>query len=75
MHTTEFVYTGRAVRVVFGAGKRSTLAEEVRLLGARRALVICGAEQRALGEALGHGLAEQRPQLGVAPVALPFAQR
>ncbi|MFM0060187.1 maleylacetate reductase [Paraburkholderia phytofirmans] len=52
MHTHEFVYTGRAARVVFGAGKRATIGDEVRLLGARRALVICGAEQRALGESL-----------------------
>ncbi|MBW9103304.1 maleylacetate reductase [Paraburkholderia phenoliruptrix] len=56
MHTHEFVYTGRAARVVFGAGKRATIGDEVRLLGARRALVICGLEQRALGESLSAAL-------------------
>jgi len=58
MHTNEFVYTGRPARVVFGAGKRMTVGDEVRLLGARRALVICGAEQRALGESLTDILAD-----------------
>ncbi|OZI25980.1 maleylacetate reductase [Bordetella genomosp. 9] len=52
MHASEFVYGGRAVRVVFGAGKRATIADEARLLGAGRALVISGAEQRALGKSL-----------------------
>ncbi|CAB3686342.1 Maleylacetate reductase [Paraburkholderia phenoliruptrix] len=58
MHTSEFVYTGRAARVVFGAGKRAAIGDEVRLLGAGRALVICGAEQRALGESLATALGQ-----------------
>jgi len=52
-----FVYTCAPSRVVFGAGAVSGVAEEVRALGCRRALVLCTPEQadaaRRIGESLG----------------------
>lgn len=52
----EFVYTGRAARVVFGSGSLASVASEVRSLGARSALVLCGKEQRALGDTIANQL-------------------
>ncbi|WP_341315401.1 maleylacetate reductase [Paraburkholderia sp. IMGN_8] len=49
MSTPEFVYNGRAMRVVFGCGSRIHIEREVHTLGARRALILCSEEQRALG--------------------------
>lgn len=49
MFAREFVYTGRAARVVFGRGSLGFLEREVLALGAQRVLVLCGTEQRALG--------------------------
>jgi alcohol dehydrogenase class IV len=46
----DFVYTGQASRVVFGAGSLVHLEREVQLLGARRALILCTPEQQALAE-------------------------
>ena len=40
-----FTYTANPSRVVFGAGALQHLAREIDLLGARRALVLCTAEQ------------------------------
>jgi alcohol dehydrogenase class IV len=45
-----FVYTAQPARVVFGAGSLSRLAEEIDLLGARRALVLSTPEQRSSAE-------------------------
>ncbi len=45
-----FTYTANPSRVVFGSGSLATLAEEIGRLGARRALVLCTREQRALGD-------------------------
>lgn len=45
-----FVYNAHPARVVFGAGALSRLAEEIELLGAKKALVLCTPEQRASAE-------------------------
>jgi maleylacetate reductase len=50
MPAQPFVYQAAATRVVFGAGTLARLADEVALLGAKRALVLCTPGQRALGE-------------------------
>jgi maleylacetate reductase len=47
-----FTWTGQPGRVVFGAGTRATLADEVERLGARRALVLSTPEQRASAESI-----------------------
>jgi maleylacetate reductase len=47
--TSDFVYNGRAARVVFGNGSRVHLERELLALGAQRALVLCSPEQHALG--------------------------
>ena len=44
-----FVYDALPSRVVFGAGTLDSLLDEVRKLGAQRALVLCTPEQRAMG--------------------------
>jgi maleylacetate reductase len=48
----EFTYTTPASRVVFGAGSMKLIQQEVETLGARRALVLCSPEQRALAEVI-----------------------
>lgn len=50
MDRHEFVHESRAARVVFGAGALKRLPEEIERLGARRALVLCRAAQRATAE-------------------------
>jgi len=45
-----FVYQATPSRVVFGAGRLSVLPDEVKRLGAQRALVLTTPEQRPLGE-------------------------
>jgi len=45
----DFVYNGRATRVVFGNGRSVHLERELLALGAQRALVLCSPEQHALG--------------------------
>lgn len=57
--TMNFVYAAQAARVVFGAGALQHLAREVELLGARRALVLCTPEQRALAERVAARLGER----------------
>ncbi|SAK86454.1 iron-containing alcohol dehydrogenase [Caballeronia hypogeia] len=47
-----FTYTSAHARILFGAGRAADLADEVRLLGCRRALVVTTPEQRDLGESL-----------------------
>lgn len=47
-----FVYTGLPGRVVFGDGTRARLADEIRRLGGRRAMVITTPNQQADGEKL-----------------------
>jgi maleylacetate reductase len=49
MSASEFVYNGRATRVVFGSGSRAHVERELHALDVRRALVLCSPEQRALG--------------------------
>src|SRR5262249_52434977 len=55
VHRTEvspvnpFSFEANLPRVVFGAGRLSSLGEEVERLGARRAIVLCTPEQEALG--------------------------
>jgi len=44
-----FVYEALPSRVVFGAGSLDHLPDEIRKLGAQRALVLCTPEQRAMG--------------------------
>lgn len=45
-----FNYTALPARVIFGCGSMAQLGREVEVLGARRALVLCTPEQRALAE-------------------------
>ncbi|PZP98745.1 MAG: maleylacetate reductase [Variovorax paradoxus] len=47
-----FTYESRAQRVVFGAGTLAQAPEELDRLGARKALVLCTAPQRAQAEAV-----------------------
>lgn len=47
---TPFAWTGQPGRVVFGAGRVASLADEVARLGATRALVLCTPGRRELGE-------------------------
>ena len=49
-----FVYDALPSRVVFGAGTLDILLDEVRKLGAQRALVLCTPEQRAMGADIGN---------------------
>ena len=54
-----FLYTALPTRVLFGCGKLKLVGEEVRALGAKRALVLCTPEQRALGQRVSDMLGEQ----------------
>jgi maleylacetate reductase len=59
--TTPFTYVAQPARVIFGAGALASLSSEIERLGARRALVLCTAEQRGLAQQvadlLGHAAA------------------
>ena len=46
----DFIFTSHPQRVVFGAGRLKQLADEIALLGAKKALVLCTPEQRAQAE-------------------------
>ena len=46
----DFIFTSHPQRVVFGAGRLTQLADEIALLGAKKALVLCTPEQRAQAE-------------------------
>jgi maleylacetate reductase len=59
----DFVFTGQASRVVFGAGSLAHLEREVDLLGAKRVLVLCTPEQQALAEDVAKRLGQ--PAAGV----------
>jgi maleylacetate reductase len=59
MATLDFIYQARPGRVVFGAGSLQHLEREVLALGAERALVLCGPDQRASGEAIARRLGER----------------
>lgn len=48
--TREFVYTSHPMRVVFGSGTTSHLAQEVRALGGSRVLLLTGARGTPAGE-------------------------
>lgn len=50
MRLPSFVFSSQLPRVVFGAGSLRHLVREIDLLGARRALVLCTPEQRAIAE-------------------------
>lgn len=45
-----FVYSGQAARVVFGAGSLQHLVREIDAMGARKALVLCTPQQRGSAE-------------------------
>ncbi|RYX96013.1 MAG: maleylacetate reductase [Comamonadaceae bacterium] len=47
----DFVYSASAIRVIFAPGGLGRIADEVAALGIERALVLCTAGQRDLGEA------------------------
>jgi maleylacetate reductase len=47
---THFTYVAQPARVIFGAGSLANLVSEIERLGARRALVLCTAEQRDLAQ-------------------------
>lgn len=59
MPPSDFVYNGRATRVVFGSGSLVHLERELLALGAQRALVLCSPEQRALGASVAGKLGER----------------
>jgi alcohol dehydrogenase class IV len=52
----EFVYTASAARVIFGAGTLAQLPREIELLGSKKALVLCTAEQAAEGHRVADAL-------------------
>src|SRR5262245_19874262 len=54
-----FVQESLPVRVVFGAGRRAQLREEVERLGIRRALLITTPSKRAMAEAMAEQLGER----------------
>jgi maleylacetate reductase len=66
--TDPFVYTALPARVIFGAGKLAVLADEIRQLGARRAVLLStpgqGGAVRAIADTLGDLAA------GVLPIAV-----
>ncbi|SMG50052.1 maleylacetate reductase [Paraburkholderia susongensis] len=59
MSTSEFVYNGRATRVVFGRGSRAHIERELDALQTRRALILCSYEQRELGSSVAGQLGER----------------
>lgn len=54
-----FVYQGLPSRVVFGAGKLNSLADEIDQLGARQALILTTPGQQSLGQRLADLLGER----------------
>ncbi len=46
----DFIYTAQPARVVFGAGKLASIQDEIDMIGASRALVLCTPPQRAQAE-------------------------
>jgi maleylacetate reductase len=52
MSTSDFIFNGRAARVVFGAGSRVHIEREMLALGAQKALILFGQEQLVLGTAV-----------------------
>ncbi|MGI4812490.1 MAG: maleylacetate reductase [Janthinobacterium lividum] len=56
MANLDFIYQARAGRIVFGAGSLQHLEREILALGAERALVLCGPQQRAVGAAVAQRL-------------------
>ena len=64
----DFVFTGQASRVVFGAGSLAHLDREVNLLGAKRVLVLCTPEQQPLAEDIAQRLGQRA--VGVYPKAV-----
>ncbi|MGI5347288.1 maleylacetate reductase [Streptomyces sp. CA-250714] len=72
---TDFVHESRPGRVVFAAGARTRLLEEVDRLGLHRLIVVCTPEQVGLAEELtsplGHRIAELHPHATMhVPVAV-----
>jgi maleylacetate reductase len=66
-----FTYVANAVRVIFGENTFSQLSAGIELLGTRKALVLCTAEQIAAGERVAAALGEQA--VGVLPKAVMHA--
>ncbi|MFN3734793.1 maleylacetate reductase [Comamonas testosteroni] len=58
MSDRDFVFNTAAQRVRFAAGSTEALATELEQIGARRALVLCTPEQRALAESMAAKLGE-----------------
>ncbi len=56
MAERDFVYTGHAGRVIFGAGTTSRLPEEISRLDVRRVLVLSTAQQESAAQALATSL-------------------
>lgn len=77
----DFIHDAPACRVLFGAGSRRQVPDEVRRLGASRVLLIAGSHQReaaaelaaALGSALVARLGEVAPQVPAAAAAAATA--
>ena len=59
MSPLSFTYQALPMRVVFGAGSLAALPAEVEHLGLRRALVLCGPEQEAVGRKVADALGER----------------
>lgn len=52
----DFVYEALPMRVVFGAGSSTRVADELEVLGLQRVLVLCAPEQTATAETVGAAL-------------------
>ena len=63
-----FVYDQPATRVIFGIGSLDRLAEEVKRLGARRAIVLSTPEQRGDAEQAAQRLGDM--SVGIYPEAV-----
>ncbi|WP_396331110.1 maleylacetate reductase [Burkholderia anthina] len=50
----DFIYTSQPSKVIFGAGSLARVEEEVKALGARKALVLCTPEQEAQATEVAH---------------------
>ncbi|WP_447588043.1 maleylacetate reductase [Aquipseudomonas campi] len=59
MSTNAFIYTSQPSRVVFGVGSLSQLTQEIKQLGAKRALVLSTPEQREQANAIAELLGER----------------
>ena len=67
MSAEEFTYEALPMRVLFGAGRSTALAEEVERLGPNRVLVLCTPEQATTAETIAEALGDR--SAGVLPGA------